>query len=88
MEAERLASAATTSFRDPLKGRQIVEELIDHIIVSPGIWSGSGLFRIQPNSCRVESKAWGAHAGADPDSARQDRPSDHKPVSVVIEWDD
>jgi len=89
MEPDRLASAATTRFKDPLSNGQIVEELIDHIVVSPGVWSGAGAFRIMPESCVVEADAWNTHADlANPDSARQNRPSDHKPVSAVIEWDD
>jgi len=59
--------------------------LIDHVLVSPGIWSGEGPYKIRANSCRVETAAWEA-VGADPDD-RHDRPSDHMPVSVVVEWD-
>lgn len=88
MAPETLASAATTRFRDPLKGGQVVEELIDHILVSPGIWSGEGLFRIGSAGCRVETAAWEANVNPAAPDTRQNRPSDHKPVSVVIEWDD
>ena len=87
MEPERLSSASTTRFRDPLKGGQFVEELIDHILLSPGIWSGAGRFRLRPNSCVVESVAWDANVEIAQSEKRQNRPSDHKPVSVVIEWD-
>lgn len=88
MAPERLSSAATTRFRDPLKGGQVVEELIDHILVSPGIWSGEGLFRIGGTGCLVETTAWEANVDPVAPDDRQNRPSDHKPVSVVIDWDD
>lgn len=85
MAPERLSTAATTRFRDPLKGGQIVEELIDHVLVSPGIWSGEGKFAV--TGCMVEATAWEESVdAADPDQ-RQNRPSDHKPVSVMVEWD-
>lgn len=88
MAPERLARAATTRFRDPLRGGALAEELIDHVIVSAGIWSGRGDFRVRADSCQVEEAAWAGQVGpGDPDQ-RQNRPSDHKPVSVVIEWDD
>ena len=87
MVRERLSSAATTRFRDSLKGGQVVEELIDHILASPGFWRGEGLFRIGSAGCLVETTAWEANVDLAAPDARQNRPSDHKPVSVVIEWD-
>jgi hypothetical protein len=88
MAPARLAVAATTRFHDPLRGGALVEELIDHVLLSPGIWSGKGLFKLRANSCVVEEAAWHAHTDlADPD-ARPNRPSDHKPVSALIYWKD
>lgn len=88
MTPQRLATASTTRFHDPLKGGALVEELIDHVLLSPGIWSGRGQFKLSADSCRVEDAAWRAHTdAADPDK-RQNRPSDHKPVSLVIRWKD
>jgi hypothetical protein len=86
MDPDLLASASTTRFRDPLQGGALVEELIDHIVVSPAIWSGRGSYSIQPGNCLVEEAAWQAGVVGDPEAARGNRPSDHKPVSVVIEW--
>lgn len=88
MTPQRLAKASTTRFRDPLRGGALAEELIDHALISPGIWSGRGRFRLRADSCVVEDAAWLAHTdAADPDR-RQHRPSDHKPVSLVIQWKD
>ena len=86
MEPHTLASAATTVFSDPLQGGAAVEELIDHILVAPALWSGLGAYRVEPGSCRVEHLAWQLGVVGDPEARRDNRPSDHKPVSVVIAW--
>lgn len=86
MDPAVLASASTTRFSDPLQDGQVVAELIDHIVVSPAIWSGLGAYRIKAGSCQVEEAAWQMAAVGDPDASRDNRPSDHKPVSVVLEW--
>lgn len=86
MEPAVLASAATTRFKDPLQGGAVVEELIDHVVVSPSVWSGLGAYKVKVGSCQVEAAPWQMGVVGDPDAARDNRPSDHKPVSVVIEW--
>jgi hypothetical protein len=86
MEPAVLSSASTTRFRDPLQDGEIVAELIDHVLVSPAIWSGLGAYAIKPGSCLVEEAAWQLGVVGNPDDSRDSRPSDHKPVSVVLEW--
>ncbi len=86
MDPAVLSSASTTRFSDPLQDGAIVAELIDHILVSPAIWSGLGAYRIKPGSCQVEESAWQMGVVGNPDAGRDNRPSDHKPVSVVLEW--
>jgi len=86
MDPALLASASTTRFSDPLQDGQIVAELIDHIIVSPAIWSGLGAYQVKAGSCQVEEAAWQMGVVGNPDASRDNRPSDHKPVSVVLEW--
>lgn len=86
MEPDRLATAATTRFRDPLQEGRPVEELIDHIVVSAGIWSEAGAYRVRPGSCVVEHAAWQAGVVGSSEARRENRPSDHMPVSVVIEY--
>jgi hypothetical protein len=86
MDPAVLSAAATTRFPDPLQGGAIVEELIDHVVVSPALWSGAGAYLIKPGSCQVETGPWTMGVVGDPDAARDNRPSDHKPVSVAIEW--
>ncbi len=85
MQPEVLATSTTTSFPDPVQNGMIVEELIDHILVSPGIWQGQAPFPLQEGSCQVEVQAYEAH-NDDHGPVRQRglRPSDHKPVSAVF----
>ena len=85
MTPEVLTTAATTRFPDPLEGGQIVEELIDHILISPGIWQGKAPFALMDGSCQVETQAYADHCAASgAESQRGLRPSDHKPVSAVF----
>ena len=86
MEAQVLASATTTRFSDPLQDGAMVKELIDHVLVSPAIWSGQGAYNVRSGSCQVEDAAWQLGVKGNPDAARGNRSSDHKPVSVVVEW--
>lgn len=86
MEPAVLSAATTTRFADPLQGGAIVEELIDHVLVSPAIWSSLAAYSIKAGSCQVEEAAWQMGVVGDPESARDNRPSDHKPVSMIIQW--
>lgn len=87
MTADTLRCASTTHFPDPLQGGQIVEELIDHILLSPAIWQNSGDFSLKPDSCQVESVIYNNHfADTGPVRKRDLRPSDHKPVSAIFEY--
>lgn len=86
MDPAVLSTASTTRFSDPLQDGQVVAELIDHILVSPAIWSGLGAYRIKTGSCQVEEAAWQSGVVGNPEASRDSRPSDHKPVSVLLEW--
>lgn len=86
MDPAVLSSASTTRFPDPLQGGQVVGELIDHVLVSPAIWSGLGAYGLKAGSCQVEEAAWQMGVVGNPESSRDSRPSDHKPVSVVLQW--
>lgn len=88
MQPAALRQAKTVRFEDALNQGVIIEELIDHMVVSPAIWHSGAPFRIAPGSCQVEEAAWAAAcAPQGPDGKREQRPSDHKPVSAVFEWD-
>jgi endonuclease/exonuclease/phosphatase family metal-dependent hydrolase len=87
MTPDTLRTASTTRFNDPLSNGAVVEELIDHMLVSPFIWQGLGSFHLVPNSCQVETEIYQNHcAPQGSDDHRDRRPSDHKPVSLVIEY--
>ena len=87
MTPDVLATATTTTFSDPVENGKIVNELIDHILVSPGIWQGRAPFPLVDGSCQVEVQAYEAH-NDDHGPVRQRglRPSDHKPVSAVFTY--
>lgn len=86
MEPGVMANAATVSFADPLEGGAVVEELIDHVLVSPEIWQAGGAFAVKPGSCQVEMAAYAQFDATNSQRKRGDRPSDHRPVSVVLEY--
>jgi len=87
MTQETLETASTTAFPNPFKNNEMTHILIDHILVSPGIWGDSAPFSIRPGSCVVESSVFNAQdEDTGPDRVRQLRPSDHKPVSCVVGW--
>lgn len=87
LEPQTLAGAASTAFPDPFSEGRMVEELIDHILVSPAIWGRKGGYRIVANSGRVEDKAWAKQVASGGEGGRDSRPSDHKPVSVSLVHD-
>jgi hypothetical protein len=86
MTPKVITESATVSFPDPLEGGQIVNELIDHIVISPGIWRAGVPFRLQAGSCKVEKAAYEAHDDTNQIRDRGLRPSDHRPVSAVFEY--
>jgi endonuclease/exonuclease/phosphatase family metal-dependent hydrolase len=82
-----LQSASTTRFPDPLENGAIVQELIDHLLISPSIAQGTGAFTLKAGSCKVETQAYEKYFDAvGGDAQRGLRPSDHRPVSAVFEW--
>lgn len=87
MTPDVLSTASTASFPDPLQNGEIVTELIDHILVSPAIWQRKGDFRLRPDSCQVETAVFDRYnQDTGPVRKRHLRPSDHKPVSAVLEY--
>lgn len=86
MTAATIGSSFTVSFPDPLEGGQIVQEMIDHVVLSPGIWQTGGPFKLKSGSCRVELAAYNQFDATGTVRKRGDRPSDHRPVSAIIEY--
>lgn len=86
MAPDVLAKAETVRFPDPLQNGKVVGEFIDHMLISSSIASGNGAFRLQANSCNVETAAYDQFNADVHDNNRGLRPSDHRPVSVIINY--
>ena len=76
------------AFKDPSQGESIlVFELLDHIFLSPGLWTGSSGFRYDRRTGKVEHNLFDQHDDDDPAERKRGlRPSDHRPVSAVIRY--
>lgn len=84
MPTDVLSAEYSTIFNDPFGGDQPVKELIDHILVSRGIAEDKTM-RIKPDSALVEHKAYDDCNDEDQNKRARDlRPSDHIPVSVIL----
>jgi endonuclease/exonuclease/phosphatase family metal-dependent hydrolase len=81
-----LDRAVTVRFPDPFLDDEVVGECIDHILVAPALLSGDAGLRLRAGSCVVESAAYDAFNDDAGDSDRGLRPSDHRPVSAVVEF--
>ena len=86
MTSSVLRNAETVRFPDPLQNGQIVGEFIDHVLVSPSLVEGNGAFTLRANSCQVETVAYDQFNADVNDKDRGLRPSDHRPVSAVIDY--
>ncbi len=86
MTPKTLSESSTVRFPDPLENGKIVEELIDHVVMSPSIWQEGKPFKLKSGSCRVEKQAFSTFDDTDGVRDRQLRPSDHQPVSFVLEY--
>jgi len=86
MDGEDLEGAFTVEFSDPLKEGALVKELIDHCLLSPGIWEGTSPFALKEGSCKVEHAIFEKHDASGTKRDRQLRPSDHRPVSMTLQF--
>jgi endonuclease/exonuclease/phosphatase family metal-dependent hydrolase len=87
MDEDKLTGSYSTKFRDPFQNNQIAEVLIDHILLSPGIWKQQSDYSLKPGSGKVELTAFeNYYEDVITNSKRHLRPSDHIPVSTVIEY--
>jgi len=87
MQPDVLRNAKTVRFPDPVQNGAIVEELLDHVLLSPGIWQRTGDFRLKAGSCKVETELYKKFDDTtDINTGRDQRPSDHKPVTFVLTY--
>ena len=73
----------TAVFEDFVPVPEVKQLLLDHILLSPGLTLPGGLRRVE-GSGAVNHAEWEAGI-VDGGDRRQDRPSDHRPVSVDLE---
>ena len=71
-------------FEDFVPTVQIRQLLLDHILLSPGLTATNGRRRVK-NSGAVRHAEYDAHV-VKKGTRRQDRPSDHRPVSVDLRY--
>ena len=87
MTPDVIAASATTRFRNPMKNGELTQELIDHMVISNGLLSGVSGYTFDQGSCTVDTAAFEAENDESDDAEdRQLRPSDHLPVSAVINF--
>ncbi len=78
------AQRFTAVFDDFVTGEQNKQSLLDHILLSPGFNLPSGLRKV-PGSGTIHHTEYLAEV-VNNGTRREDRPSDHRPVSVMIEF--
>jgi endonuclease/exonuclease/phosphatase family metal-dependent hydrolase len=71
-------------FDDFVTGENAKHLLLDHILLSPGLGSGGGLRKVA-NSGTVHHAEYDAQT-VNQGLNREDRPSDHRPVSVQLQY--
>ena len=78
------AQRFTAIFDDFVTGENQKRVLLDHILLSPGLSNESGL-HVVPGSGAVAHTEFSSFV-ANQGLKREDRPSDHRPVSVLLEF--
>ncbi len=78
------SGAFTVIFDDPIDNEK-KPELLDHILLSSAMMDGRADILFKKFSGKVEHEAWKNNLGSDPDNIRDDRSSDHRPISCEIE---
>jgi len=76
----------SVEFPDPLNDGQLTKELIDHILMSPSLRSAGGAFRLNMTTAKVEDAAYELFDEDEDHNDRGLRPSDHRPLSVVLDY--
>ena len=80
------ADRYTAIFDDFVTNEKDKHLLLDHILLSPGLAGGGAGLRQVKGSGRVRHAEYDAEV-ANGGANREDRPSDHRPVSVELEYD-
>ena len=75
----------TAVFDDFVTGEQNKKVLLDHILLSPGLTGGGAALQKVPGSGRVRHQEYDAQVAGN-GARRDERPSDHRPVSVELQY--
>ena len=78
--------AYTAEFSDPTQGGKEVKVMLDHILVSTGIYEGTVKLMLERTRGRIEHSVYEDQLDNN-GKKRDDRPSDHRPVSAVFRYD-
>jgi hypothetical protein len=78
-QLQRKNEAWTAEFNDPARGGKMTRVLLDHIVFSPKCWNGGQICFVQETG-KVEHAAYDKFV-VNKGKTRDDRPSDHKPLS-------
>lgn len=76
--------AFTADFSDPTQDGKQVEVLLDHILVTTGIYNGESMLRLKRHRGKIEHEVFNRNLDNN-GKKRDDRPSDHRPVSAVFD---
>jgi endonuclease/exonuclease/phosphatase family metal-dependent hydrolase len=74
----------TAEFDDFVENVKKKKLLLDHVLISPALTGTTGLRRV-PNSGRIHHAEYDAQV-KNAGKKREDRPSDHRPVSVELQY--
>jgi hypothetical protein len=75
----------TAIFDDFVTGETNKKLLLDHVLYSPNISTLTGAFQIKSGSGQVDHQAFDNET-AKLDGSREERPSDHKPISMILKY--
>jgi len=81
LQAAQRYTAVFDDFVDNVKDKRM---LLDHVLISPGLLTNQGLRKV-PHSGTVHHGEYNDHL-ANGGKKREDRPSDHRPVSVRLAY--
>ncbi len=77
--------AYTAEFNDPTQEGKKVKVLLDHLLVTSGIYDGKTKLKLRSSSAEIEHEAYDEQIDGS-GKARDDRPSDHRPISAVFDY--
>jgi hypothetical protein len=76
--------AYTAEFRDPTRGGKLTKVLLDHVLVTTSIYKGETNLQLDRTRGKIEHKVYENQVD-NKGRTRDDRPSDHRPVSAVFQ---